>query len=494
MIKVRFVPVIIALFFILPSSYLQAFQSSEISLVSAFPNLRFSKPVFLTHCGDGSNRIFVVEQAGSIEVFPNDRNAANPEIFLDIRDRVNANGSEMGLLGLAFHPDFSNNGFFYVDYTAGDNETRRTVISRFSVTSDPNQADPNSEQILLEVSQPFSNHNAGMIQFGSDGFLYIALGDGGSGGDPLNNGQNLTTLLAAILRIDVDNPSANLNYSIPDDNPFVGNTQGFREEIWAYGLRNPYRFSIDPVSGELWAGDVGQNAWEEIDLIEKGKNYGWNIMEGFHCYNSSNCNMTGLTLPIVEYSHNFGCSVTGGYIYQGALRPELQGAYIYGDYCSGRIWMLRYENGQIVADSLLLDTSLSISSFGLDETNELFIIDYSTTGSTQIYRFEESSPTGVSSEIGTPTNFTLQQNYPNPFNPSTVIHYRLASPQKVQLQIYNLAGEKIKTLVDATQAAGNYDVSWNGKDENSRQVASGIYLYKLQAGDYVLTRKMILRK
>ena len=359
-------------------------ENNELTLVKAFPNLSFDSPVFFCHSNDGTNRIFVEEQRGVIRVFANDSTTSNTVVFLDIDGRVTS-GGEMGLLGLAFHPSYSGNGYFYVNYTTTQNGPRRTVISRFSAQGD--QADPNSELIILQVEQPFSNHNAGMIDFGGDGYLYISLGDGGSGGDPQNNGQNRTTLLGSLLRIDVDNHAGGLNYGIPADNPFVGEGGGVREEIFAYGLRNVWRFSIDRQSGEIWAGDVGQGAKEEIDLIEKGGNYGWRIMEGFNCFNpSSGCDQRGLTLPIGDYGRSDGQSVTGGYIYRGSVHPELAGAYIYGDFVSGRIWMLRYENNSLTADSLLIDTSIAISSFGVDEQNELYVVDYGGT----VLRFSQS--------------------------------------------------------------------------------------------------------
>lgn len=468
---------------------------NNISLVNAFPNLSFTKPVFLTHSNDGTNRIIVVEQRGVIKVFENDSSVSSTEVFLDIRDRVNdSDGTEMGLLGLAFHPDFVNNGYFYVNYTTGRGSQRRTIISRFSLMSNnPNSGDASSEFIIMEIIQPYTNHNGGMIQFGpKDGFLYIGMGDGGLAGDPQNNAQNLTTLLGAILRIDVDNLSEEDKYGIPSDNPFVGNTQGYKEEIWAYGLRNPWRFSIDSENGELWVGDVGQNLWEEVDLVEKGKNYGWRIMEGFHCFNPTNCNSTGLTEPILEYGHNVGCSITGGYIYRGDLQPELVGAYIYGDFCSGRIWLLRYENGDLLADSLLIQVPFKISSFGVDQENELYILDYNNG---RIYRFAGSSSTAIDDEIiNIPDEFSLEQNYPNPFNPKTVIQYRLSLTENVELSIYNTLGQKIKTLVNQKQTAGFHQVQWDGKNDAGVQVSSGIYWYRLKAGSFVQTRKMLLVK
>jgi glucose/arabinose dehydrogenase len=296
-------------------------------VTDAFPNLSFNRPVGVYHAGDGTNRLFVIDQQGEILVFENSKNTQTSEVFLNIRDRV-LYGGEQGLLGLAFHPNFASNGLFYVDYTA-DNP-RRTVIARYTVAQgNPNQGNENSEKVVMEVYQPYSNHNGGQIAFGPDGYLYVALGDGGSGGDPLGNGQNRSTMLGSILRIDVNTGGG---YGVPADNPFIGNTHGYRDEIYAYGFRNPWRFSFDPVTGWLWAGDVGQSQREEVDIIEKGGNYGWNIMEGSLCYNpSSGCEQTGLELPILDYDRNLGYSVTGGFVYRGTELPGLTGAYIYGD-------------------------------------------------------------------------------------------------------------------------------------------------------------------
>lgn len=252
---------------------------AEMDMELVFTNLVFDQPVFLTHANDGSDRLFIVERAGQIQVFQNQDDVQASHIFLDITDRVALTGSETGLLSIAFHPSYPDSNKFYVNYTFGNLSSR---VSEFRVSSNPDSADENSEKVLLILDQPFSNHNGGQVAFGPDGYLYIGFGDGGSGGDPQGNGQNLQTLLGAILRIDVDAKTGELNYGIPSDNPYVENGNGWREEIWAWGLRNPWRFSFDRLTGQLWAGDVGQNRWEEIDLIEKGKNYGWNIMEGFH--------------------------------------------------------------------------------------------------------------------------------------------------------------------------------------------------------------------
>lgn len=355
----------------------------HLAFEEAFPALTFEQPVDIQSPKDGTNRLFVLSQPGIIYVFDNDLGTKQKEIFLDIRGKV-LFGGEQGLLGLAFHPNYNQNGYFYLDYTA--NNPRRTVISRFNVSQDDhNKADPESELILLEVEQPYSNHNGGQISFGPDGYLYISLGDGGSGGDPLNAGQDLTMLLGSLLRIDVDNTSNGRNYAIPDDNPFKRNTEGFKEEIYAYGLRNVWRFSFDNLN-RLWAADVGQNKWEEINIIEKGKNYGWRIMEGKHCFDPPvNCDTTGLVLPIWEYGHDDagGYSITGGFVYNGRSAPGLKGKYIYADYVVGKIWILENINGTI-NNSLLAKTNYLISTFGVDENDELYFADHN---SGRLYKF-----------------------------------------------------------------------------------------------------------
>lgn len=350
----------------------------------AFPNLTFELPVDVQSPKDGTNRIFVLSQPGKIYVFENDPVITEKKVFLDLSSKV-LYGGEMGLLGLAFHPNYKENGFFYLDYTT--DSPRRTVISRFQVSNgDPYTADPSSEEVILEVEQPYENHNGGQISFGPDGSLYISLGDGGSGGDPLNAGQDLKNLLGKLLRIDVDHKANDKNYSIPTDNPFFGNSEGYKEEIFAFGLRNVWRFSFDE-QNRLWAADVGQNKWEEINLIEKGKNYGWRIMEAKHCYKpETGCDTTGLVLPIWEYGHNDmgGFSITGGFVYEGDSAPALKGKYIYADYVSGRIWRLEFVNN-LISNKLLIDTDLMISTFGIDENKELYFADYKDKG--KIYRF-----------------------------------------------------------------------------------------------------------
>ena len=342
----------------------------------AFPQLTFTRPVDLQHPPDNTDRIFVVEQAGVISVFSNDPSASTKHTFLDIRQKVDDQDNEEGLLGLAFHPDYKSNGLFYVNYTASG--PNRTVISRFKASpSNPNEADPGSEVVLLTFEQPYSNHNGGQVAFGPDGYLYIATGDGGSGGDPDDNGQSRSTLLGKILRIDVDNPQNAKQYGIPPDNPFAGNTSGYREEIYAYGMRNPWRFSFDTSNGRLWAGDVGQNSYEEIDIIEKGGNYGWNTMEAKHCFEpKNNCDQTGLKVPIHEYDRDAGISVTGGFVYHGPTLKALEGKYIYADYATRRIWALEHSDLSKPENTLLVEADFNISSFGVDQHEELYLCGF----------------------------------------------------------------------------------------------------------------------
>lgn len=326
------------------------------------------RPVDIQPANDGSGRLFIIEKNGLIRIYENGQLLEAP--FLDISDRVSEAGNEMGLLGLAFHPDYETNGYFYVNYTGADGNTR---ISRFQASG--NSADKNSETYLLIIEQPYQNHNGGALAFGPDGNLYAGLGDGGSAGDPQKNGQNTKSLLGKILRLDVTNGDP---YAIPADNPF-GN------EVWAYGLRNPWRISFDRLTGDLWIGDVGQNQWEEVDYLPKswgsGANFGWSVMEGSHAYDSEP--QSGMALPAAEYSHaEGGCSITGGYVYRGAI-PEWNGIYFYGDYCSGKIWGLTLVDG-LWKSQLLFETGTTITTFGLDESGEIYFASDNGT----IYHFE----------------------------------------------------------------------------------------------------------
>ncbi|MEI7699012.1 MAG: family 16 glycoside hydrolase [Planctomycetia bacterium] len=348
----------------------------------------------LTHAGDGSNRNFVVSQSGQIYVFPNQKGTTEAKVFLDIRDRVQdwRKDAEEGLLGLAFHPDYRKNGHFYVCYSSSA-EPRTSVISRFSVSkTDPNKADPGSELVVMKIPQPFSNHNGGSIAFGHDGYLYIALGDGGGRNDPLGHGQNLGTLMGSLLRIDVNRTEPGRNYAVPADNPFL-DRKGAQPEIYAYGFRNIWRLTVDRSTGDLWAADVGQDFWEEVNIVKKGGNYGWSVREASYPFNNKPSTSTDeLIPPVWEYDHQLGKSITGGFVYRGSRLPELQGMYVYADFISGRIWALKYDPaaGKVTANKSIASTGFPVLAFGEDEAGEMFYM-LETIDGQGIYRFDPTN-------------------------------------------------------------------------------------------------------
>ncbi|TNV75078.1 hypothetical protein FGO68_gene14610 [Halteria grandinella] len=371
----------------------------------AFPDLKWTgwdaesadgrvnvlRPIVLTHAGDGSNKVYVATQHGVIHSFANDQKATETKVFLDITDRVSYKDetNEEGFLGLAFHPKFKENGYFFVFYTP-KNAKLTNIVSRFKVSADdPTKADPASEVEILRYEKPYWNHDGGTVAFGPDGYLYVTHGDGGSGGDPHENGQNLETLLGKVLRIDIDGAANGKNYAVPADNPFVGK-DGVRPEIWAYGIRNIWRMAFDKETGTLWAGDVGQNLWEEIDIITKGGNYGWNLREGLHPFGPKGVGpQADLIDPIWEYYHfDTGKSITGGTVYRGSLLPELTGAYLYADYVTGRIWALKYDEAKkrVVENRPIETQNLPVLSFGMDEKGEVYFLTTTVNGQ-GIYRF-----------------------------------------------------------------------------------------------------------
>jgi glucose/arabinose dehydrogenase len=465
---------------------------SQVNFVNAFLNLSFNQPLFLTHSGDNTNRIFIVQQNGFIRVFPNDSNATSYTTFLDVTNKI-LTGSERGLLGLAFHPNYSSNRYFYIYYTrSGDGAL---IISRFTTQiGNPNKADSLSELNILTVPHPtYSNHNGGNLMFGQDGYLYTGMGDGGSGGDPGNNAQNVNAMLGKIHRIDINNPSGGNNYGIPPTNPFAGG--GGLPTIYDWGMRNPWRFSQDLVTGIIYCGDVGQDAWEEVDILQVGKNYGWRCYEGNHPFNLSGCGpITDFTFPIKEY-HNgppeAECSITGGYVYRGARVPWLVGRYVYGDYCSRRVWKLLYTGGNVSDTSFIGTAPSAITSFGVDQSNELYL----TCANGIIYKLLNAA-IGITGNNSNVENYSLFQNYPNPFNPVTKIKFDISpvnmhepNSQLVKLILYDALGRQVQVLVNEFKLPGSYEVEWDGSN-----YPSGLYMYKLSVGDYTSQKKMVLLK
>ncbi len=459
------------------------------------------RPVFVTAPAGDLQRIFIVEQKGKILIVKDGVLLVEP--FLDIQQLV-SNGSffdERGLLGLAFHPAFAANGFFYVNYTDNGDST---TIARYTVSDDPDLADPGSAVILMKIDQPHANHNGGTLAFSpTDGYLYIGMGDGGGAGDQDNRAQNDGTLLGKMLRIDV---AGALPYAIPSDNPFVGQGDP-RDEIWAKGLRNPYRWSFDRLSGDMYIADVGQDLWEEIDFQPAGsaggENYGWRLMEGNHCFNPpSNCDPGGLTAPVHEFPHNPACSVTGGFVYRGVAIPELVGHYFFADWCSGQIWSFKIQDGQVTefqerTAELAPGGGLfiaGISGFGEDGRGELYIVDRSAEGQGEVYKIVPVPTTVGTEDGGVPAPATLGQNHPNPFNPQTTITFRLREERTIILAVYRSDGRRVRTLVRDRMPAGVHETRWDGRDDRGRPEASGTYIYRLEAGDQSLSRRMTLLK
>ena len=372
-----------------------------VSIESAFPNLRIARPIVITHAGDGSNRIFVASQLGSVHVFDKNSEVEEAAVFFDHEEQVTYKDkeNEEGLLGFAMHPNYKENGEFFLFYTTADAE-HTSVVSRFRVSkNNPNKADPTYEEELIRIPQPFWNHNGGTLAFGPDGYLYIALGDGGKGGDPLKNGQNLSTLNGSILRIDVDNKDEGKNYAVPKSNPFV-TKEGAQPEIYAFGFRNVWRLSFDRVTGTFYAADVGQKLWEEINIVKRGGNYGWNLREGNHPYVTESGEKgsgarADLIDPIFEYDHETGKSITGGVVYRGQAAPSLNGMYVYADYVSGRIWALEhdYKSGKVIANHEIANKSsagenIPIITFGEDQDGEVYFTTQLRGG--EIFKFKQN--------------------------------------------------------------------------------------------------------
>lgn len=437
-----------AFLFLFVSSFVFA-QDVDIELFKS----GFSDPLSLQHVND--DRLFVVEQGGLIKIIQGD-GTINPVPFLDISTIISS-GNERGLLGLAFHPDYESNGFFYVNYTDPDGDTQ---VSRFSVDSgNPDLADENSELPIIGYEQPFSNHNGGNLAFGPDGYLYISSGDGGSGGDPGNRAQNKNLLLGKLLRIDVDNPSGGNNYGIPADNPFIGDPNA-KEEIWAYGLRNPWRFSFDLTDNNLWIADVGQGNWEEINRVnvsESGLNYGWRCYEGNHPFNTDDCPaQSELTFPIAEYTHANGCSISGGYVYRGSVYTDIAGLYFFADYCSGLI-------GTVDSDGNLIDHgdfSGNWVSFGEDANKELYIIDIGGS----IYKIKGGEIAGTE-DISLENSLTM---LPNPTSEN--VSFSLKTGNIETIQLFDIRGRMVFS---------EKNISSNKKTVSVSNLNSGIYFAQI---------------
>ena len=446
-------------------------------LERAYPALSFPAPTDVRPANDGTNRMFVVQKGGTIRVFENDYQAATSKVFLDISYKVRTAG-EAGLLGLVFDPDYAVNGTFYIYY-----ETKyptHNIVSRMKVSADPDVADPNTEEILIDAPQ-FDPGNAyhcgGQLAFGKDGYLYIAMGDNVNG----PSAQDLTDLQGSILRIDVHVDPAPLgqpvfgapSYRIPENNPFALNTSGYRPEIFAYGFRNPWRFAIDPYTDEIWVCDVGQDTWEEIDLVRKGKNYGWPLMEGFECYPAGECDTTSkdLKLPLYAYSHDEGSAIVGGCRYWGSRLPELAGVFVFADYTSGIIWGLHYDGVGTPERFDLANGAPGMFTVGSGFDEDILM--GSVNG--QIYRLARI----VTAVTSTPSRAHLAGNFPNPFNPSTTIRFVLGHAAHVRLDIVSIRGERVRQFELPGAQAGSHDVEWRGETDRGSRVASGVYFCRL---------------
>jgi glucose/arabinose dehydrogenase len=462
-------------------------RAADYQLERAFPSLTFTLPTDIQSPPDGSNRMFVVEKRGVIKVFPARFETQPGEVteFLNLTGKVRASG-EAGALGLAFHPDYAHNGTFFVFWVS--NYPHRCIVARYQVSADPNVADASSETLLLDVPKVTQFHNGGQIAFGSDGYLYVGLGEDQVGA----HAQDLTDLRGSILRIDVDatgGPGA--PYGIPPDNPYAGNGLGYREEIFAYGFRNPWRFSLDALSGELWVADVGEDTWEEIDLVTRGRNYGWPYVEGPACLDPGQCAALGpaLTAPLYSYDHSEGVAVIGGRRYWGPRLPELAGLYVFADYTGGTVWGLRFDGAGPPERFDLVTGAPALLTFGEGPTHELYVA--SVDGS--LYRLSRTV-TAVRRDPAAPAS-RLLGNFPNPFNPATTIRYETAAAGRVEIDIFAAGGEHVRRVVAEDSAAGPNTAAWRGDTEHGTRAASGVYIVRLRVdGVAVDTQRMVLLK
>ncbi|HEX6942231.1 MAG TPA: PQQ-dependent sugar dehydrogenase [Gemmatimonadaceae bacterium] len=453
---------------------------------NAFPQLApFSFPIAIEDPRDGTDRLFVVERAGRVHVFQNDPTVTQRALFLDIADSV-VTSTEGGLLDIAFHPQYEVNRQFYVVYTR-DNP-RRWILARFTTSAtDPASAPRSTELRLIDIPKVNLFHNGGCLAFGPDGYLYVSLGDDGN--TAIQNAQNLQVLFGKILRIDVDHPANGKPYGIPPDNPFAGSPNGERAEIWAFGFRNPWQFSFDPPTGRMWVGDVGDDDWEEIDIVKKGRNYGWPRLEGNMCFYPAVCDTVGLNLvaPLFVYPHAPLGSVTGGFVYRGSANPAWVGKYIYGDFMTEQVYALTWD-GVNPPTNQALKTLFRFASFGVDKDGEFFMPSFNGGG---IYRLFYST-TGVDTPALPGALISVS---PNPFQSSTAIAFTMPGEAHVTLEIFDIAGRRVATLIDRRMGSGAQSVRWDGRGDGGAMQPSGVYVGRLAVdGRSVATQRMVFLK
>ena len=447
-------------------------------------------PLYVTSPPGDLERLFILETGGRIMIV--DNGILNPVPFLDLMD-ITVSGGEQGLLGMAFHPDYANNGYFYINHTVSidscGSDGGCVATARYTVSADPDVADPASRASIMNLGSYLPSHNAGMIEFGPDGYLWFGTGDGGGGGDQQNNSQNDGVLLGKMLRIDVDGA---FPYAIPPDNPFVGAGDPL-DEIWAKGLRNPWRFSFDRLTGDIWLGDVGQALWEEIDFQPAsstgGENYGWRLMEGNHCFlPHEDCDPGGLIYPIHEYAHGPGCSVTGGYVYRGGMIPELQGLYLYADFCTGDIFALDPADSS-VTQIMAEEPTGSIVSFGEDEAGELYICYWS-----RVYKIVGDA-TGVQQFPVARSGLRFDSANPNPFAGETRVTLQIEDVSgAIDVGVYTVGGRRIANLHSGEAGGGSLRLVWDGRETSGKLAASGVYFIRANAGaERAATRVVHLR-
>jgi glucose/arabinose dehydrogenase len=476
-------------------------QQPDIQFERAVPNLSFTRPVDLEH--HGTDRTYIVQQTGEIVTFINDPAATNTDVFLDVSERVvdHQEYGEAGLLSLAFHPEYEENGYFYIYYvtdgemTTGE-DTLHSVLARFERSEDdPTEALVSSEQVVLEIPQPTARHNGGGLAFGPDGYLFLSLGEGSRGGDAYDHAQNRQTLPGNVLRIDVDNPSGERNYGIPPENPYAGNDQGYREEIYAYGFRNPWRLSIDPETGDIWVGDVGEETVEEVDRVTKGGNYGWPIMEGNRCFRSDDCSEEGLILPEAVYGHpdDQGASVTGGGVYRGDAIPDLKGTYVFGDWVSADLYFLEPADSDRTltkfdpTEEQRIDLK-HFSSFGTDKNRELYYLSLFHGSVHRLAPAEPGSTPGDTTQTPTVTENTFELSGPNPVSGGTSVTFEVVETGPVHVALYDILGREVAVLHDRVVSGGTV----RRLEIPAERLSSGTYFCRMRGNGFARTQKIML--